>query len=216
MTSNLVRTRIGTIALGACLAGAALAGCTAAGSTNAGGFGGGGAGSALPGPPLTLPAIPPTSAPATTAAPVQPPAAPVAVTTTNAPRPPAPPTPPAPPIVPTPTASLCPSKFFRFVHISAVGVDPATSRDDFTGELAEIECGPGVPDDQQYITVGPPVVYDLSPGGATIDLVSNDGQGEPVTWDQFIQSDIGEYGGYYGFNVDNTGLVTELDESFHP
>ena len=207
MSTSTVFVRAGLVALGLGLVGAALTGCGAVSGTSTAGSAPTAAQTGIVSTPdqLTLPSIPATTAPATTPPTAPAPTAPavpaVAVKT---------------PVAPAPTPSICPAKDFRFVHISAVGVDPATGRKDFTAENAEIECGPGVPDDQQFVTIGQPVVYDVSPGGVTIYLAGQDGSAVSSTWAQFTASNIGEYGGYYGFNVGPTGLVTEIDQSWHP
>ena len=206
MRTTTVFVRAGAMALGVALAGAALTACGAVSGTSTAASAPASAQTGIGSTPdqLTLPSIPPTTAPTTvpTAPAATAPAVPVVSVKTAA--------------APTPTPSLCPTKFFRFVHISAVGVDAATGRKDFTAENAEIECGPGVPDDQQFVTVGQPVVYDVSPGGVTINLTTTSGGSVSSTWAQFTASDISEFGGYYGFNVGPTGLVTEIDESWHP
>jgi len=199
-------TRMGLATLGLCLTGVTLAGCSQAGGANAGGSASGTA-QAIPLPALTLPAGSASAAVPTAAAPVATRVAAVAAAATTQAAP--------PPNPPAPTPSICPAAEFRFVHISAVGVDPATGLNDFTGELAEIQCGPGVEDDQQYVTIGQPVVYDVW-ANVTIKLVGNGNGPVDVTWAQFAASDLGEYGGYYGFDVNNGGLATVIDQYFHP
>lgn len=202
-----VFTRTGLAILGVGLAAMTLTGCVAE-STTAGGSaatasqpGAQSAGLTTPPAMLTLPAAPGSAAAPTTRA--------AGGAATGAPAV------PAVPAAPAATPSTCPADDAMFVHISATGVDAATGLRDFTAELAEIQCGAGVDDDRQFVTVGQPLVYDVSTA-ATFNLVGTDNTPYAVSWTQFNNSGISEYGGYYGIDFSDSGLVTVINQYFHP
>lgn len=201
MNRATVFTRTGLALLGVGLAAMALSGCApiaGASATTASPTSGTSAGPTTPQAALTLPAAPgSTTVPAAAAA---------GGAATGA---------PAAPAAPAATPSTCPADDAMFVHISATGTDQAKGLRDFTAELAEIQCGPGVDDDRQFVTVGQPLVYDISTN-ATFNLVGTDNTPYSVSWTQFNNSGINAYGGYYGLDFTDNGLVTVINQYFHP
>lgn len=202
MNTHVVRTRVGSVIAGVCLTGFALVGCSStaapAGASTTGALSTGGAGA---GP----------SAAATTAASAGLAATPIPVD--QAPDP----TAPTAAIASAPDASpsVCPSLETEFVKITSVGDDPANGAHRITAAKAEIICGPGVPDDNEYLTVGSPQTFDVSPS-AKIQLILSDARPSPATWSQLTDISLESYGGYFGIDVDETGLVTTIDEYYHP
>lgn len=198
MNRATVFTRTGLALLGVGLAAMALSGCApiaGASATTASPTSGTSAGPTTPQAALTLPAAPgSTTVPAAAAA---------GGAATGAPA------------APAATPSTCPADDAMFVHISATGTDQAKGLRDFTAELAEIQCGPGVDDDRQFVTVGQPLVYDVSTN-ATFNLVGTDNTPYSVSWTQFNNSGINAYGGYYGLDFTDNGLVTVINQYFHP
>ena len=198
MNRATVFTRTGLALLGVGLAAMALSGCApiaGASATTASPTSGTSAGPTTPQAALTLPAAPgSTTVPAAAAA---------GGAATGAPA------------APAATPSTCPADDAMFVHISATGTDQAKGLRDFTAELAEIQCGPGVDDDRQFVTVGQPLVYDISTN-ATFNLVGTDNTPYSVSWTQFNNSGINAYGGYYGLDFTDNGLVTVINQYFHP
>jgi predicted lipid-binding transport protein (Tim44 family) len=197
MSAITVFTRTGVAALGLCLAGATLSACAPVDGTNAAGSAG-----------ATSQSTVQPSASTTTAAVVT---LPAAVQTTVA----AAATTPAAPAAPTTGPSTCPSVEQEFVHIDSVSVDPATGLNRITAEKAEIQCGPGVEDDQQFVTIGSPATYDVSTA-VKVTLANLSGASSPGTWHELATGNLSEFGGYFGIDFNNAGLITVIDEYFHP
>jgi hypothetical protein len=143
----------------------------------------------------------PAAAPASPAA-VEPPQS----TSAAAPHSPAP---------PNPTPSPCPFPEQDFVRIVSVSFNNVTSLDQIAAEPAKGLCGAGVPDDEQYTVTGPAVDFDVFPG---VQITGIDQAGQPFseTWAQFAASDLGEYGGFYGIDLNDGVEVTVIDQYFHP
>jgi hypothetical protein len=129
--------------------------------------------------------------------------------------PPSPAATPLSPIPPSPTPTACSIPEQSFVHIVGIGFDSATSLDQIDAQPATALCGGGLPDDAQYTATGPAVEYDVSPA-VKITGVGLDGQPFSETWSQFAASDLGQYGGFYGIDVNGGVEVTQIDQYFHP
>jgi hypothetical protein len=196
MSAITVFTRTGVAALGLCLAGATLSACAPVDGTNAAGSAGATSQSTVQpsastttADVVTLPAAAQTTAVATTA--------------------------PTTPAAPTTGPSTCPSVEQEFVHIDSVSVDPATGLNRITAEKAEIQCGPGVEDDQQFVTIGSPATYDVSTA-VKVTLANLSGASSPGTWHELATGNLSEFGGYFGIDFNDAGLITVIDEYFHP
>lgn len=200
--------RAGAAAAGVVLFMFGLAGCQA-GTTGAGGAGGSAvaisSADTSTAPIVQLPGVSTTSAPA--AAPTSPAAVKTPqATSAAAPHSQAP---------QNPTASPCPFPEQDFVRIVSVGFNNVTSLDQISAEPAKGVCGPGVPDDAQYTVTGPAVDFDVFPG-VQITGLDQDGQPFSETWAQFAASNLGEYGGFYGIDLNDGVEVTVINEYFHP
>jgi hypothetical protein len=114
---------------------------------------------------------------------------------------------------PTPTACAFPEQFF--VRIVSVGFDAGNSLHQIVAEPAQGLCGGGLPDDAEYTVTGPAVDYDVSPA-VKITGIGVNGQPQSETWAQFASSDLNEYGGFYGIDVNGGVEVMVIDQYFHP
>lgn len=201
MSRTPASLRGGAAALGAVAVMLGLAGCQAAASADAGATGKSAAAtSSSTTSTETVVQLPTASASATPAsASVPPSSAPTSLS----------------PIPPSPTPTACPIPEQFFVHIVSVGFDSATSLDQIDAQPATALCGGGLPDDAQYTIAGPAVEYDVSPA-VKITAVGLDGQPFSETWSAFAASDLGQYGGFYGIDVNGGVEVTRIDQYFHP
>ena len=116
-------------------------------------------------------------------------------------------------VPPTPSACPFPERFF--VRIVSVGFDIGNSHPQIVAQPAKGLCGGGLPDDAEYTVTGPAVDYDVSPG-VKITGIGLSGQPVSETWAQFAASSLGEYGGFYGIDVNGGVEVTVIDAYFHP
>lgn len=179
---------------------ALVAGCTA--TTNA--AAGATVGTSATSSPSTAPAVQlPTGASGTT---------PPASAPTQAPSSAQPPLSSIPPS-PTPTPCSFPEQ--RFVRVLSIGIDPATNHEELVAQPAKGLCGGGIPNDAEYSVTGPAVDYDVA---TTVKITAMNHGGQPYsqTWSQFAASNLNEYGGFYGIDFNNGGLVTVIDQYFHP
>ena len=123
--------------------------------------------------------------------------------------------PPVPSSPPSPTPTPCPIPEQRFVRVLSIAVDPATHHEELVAQPAKGLCGGGIPNDVEYVVTGPTIDYDVA---VTVKITAVDHGGQPysMSWAQFAASNLNEYGGFYGIDFNNGGLVTVIDQYFHP